>query len=75
MSTAYSLYTLILLSILLTHACFAIGAAVSSIRLSSPHKILWSILSLIFGPLGYYAYKATIPYALIVEPEQKEAKM
>ncbi|RLV60660.1 hypothetical protein D5018_06045 [Parashewanella curva] len=74
MASAYSLYTIILLGILLTHACFAIGAAVSSVRLTTPDKILWSLISLSFGPLGYYAYRVTIPYELIVEPEQNETK-
>ncbi|MGL5361103.1 MAG: hypothetical protein ACRDBI_15585 [Shewanella sp.] len=61
------IYILVMLSaLLILHCAFALrafhhGVNHSAQKLSTPQTCLWCMLSLLFGPLGYYSYLVSLP--------------
>ncbi len=45
----------------LLHGLFALRAFKNQVRISPHKKYIWCLLSLLLGPMGYYAYQGLIP--------------
>ena len=56
--------------LLILHAIFAIKPAISNAPLPASKKIKWSVMGILFGPIGYYAYQATLPFEHIENPAE-----
>ncbi|AFV73543.1 hypothetical protein SIL85_02760 [Shewanella oneidensis] len=50
-----------LIGLILLHCLFAARVIKSQVSLSTNQKCLWCLLSLLLGPIGYYAYHGLIP--------------
>ncbi len=65
---AMDIALIIMISVLiLMHCCFGYAAITSRVDICLNKKILWSGLSLLFGPVGYYAYQGRIPCDLLAK--------
>jgi len=51
---------LMLITLLILHLQFCYRAFTSKAHIKNAQRILWSMLSLLMGPLGYYVYQNTI---------------
>ncbi len=56
--------------LLILHAVFAIRPAISDAPIPAGKKIKWSVMGILFGPLGYYVYQATLPFEHIENPSE-----
>ena len=56
--------------LLALHAIFAIKPAISNEPIAPSKKIKWSVMGILFGPIGYYVYQATLPFANIENPAE-----
>ncbi|WP_228289714.1 hypothetical protein [Shewanella cyperi] len=64
MEIAIALMMVLLASL---HTFFAIKACKAVVDISPGRKRLWCMLSLVFGPAGYYFYQGLIPCDMIHE--------
>ncbi|GGI76758.1 hypothetical protein [Shewanella gelidii] len=48
-------------TLVVLHCIFFIAALTSKVDICLNRKLVWSAFSLIFGPIGYYAYQGRIP--------------
>ncbi|MCL1091181.1 hypothetical protein L2744_16540 [Shewanella profunda] len=56
-----------LAGLLVLHFLFAFRAFKSKVHISTNKKCFWCLLSLLFGPLGYYSYHGFIPLDAILK--------
>lgn len=52
---------LMLIALLILHIHFCYRALTSKAHIKNAQRIVWSSLSLLMGPLGYYVYQNMIP--------------
>ncbi|MCL1113995.1 MULTISPECIES: hypothetical protein [Shewanella] len=50
-----------LIALLMLHIHFCYRAFTSKAHIKNSQRIVWSMLSLLMGPLGYYIYQNLIP--------------
>ncbi|RYV01794.1 hypothetical protein SOPP22_15680 [Shewanella sp. OPT22] len=54
--------------LLILHAIFAIKPAISDAPIPPSKKLKWSVMGILFGPIGYYVYQASLPFENIENP-------
>lgn len=52
---------LMLIALLILHIHFCYRAFTSKAHITNGQRVVWSMLSLLVGPLGYYVYQNMIP--------------
>ncbi|QDE31612.1 MULTISPECIES: hypothetical protein [Shewanella] len=52
---------LMLIALLVLHIHFCYRAFTSKAHIKNAQRIVWSMISLLMGPLGYYVYQNMIP--------------
>ncbi|MBB1362147.1 MULTISPECIES: hypothetical protein [unclassified Shewanella] len=52
---------LMLIALLILHIHFCYRAYTSKAHIKHGQRVVWSMLSLLMGPLGYYVYQNMIP--------------